>query len=860
MSSPQRKPKQPSVFNSPALNKANWLGRYLEVEGKGTNEIHAVLEMAERSIVNALASIGPDGPISSGIRKAQLNLALQSVRKILRGTFGSVTDIIRSKQAEAAVAAVDAGLFDDRGVMKLLFPHSVDRQNYADSLRETAQRNIQATVTRVIKTEQPLSARVWRTNALSNGLVSKAVNNALARGESAENLAKEIRHLVRPDAPGGISYAAMRLARTEINNAFHAQSIDDARKKPWVHQMRWNLSKVHKDDPGDKCEEYALQGLFDIDRVPNKPHPHCRCFVTAELPDYQQFEDNLVMGHYDSYLDSVMGEDYSANRGQPDRTIEPVAKVQQQYSPNAKLSDITHYDNLETPEQVATVLKTRFPGLQVDNFTSNFVGTEEAREIARGIDQMMQLYPESGLKQVVVGDGPEGEWARTIRDTDGKSIIKWNMKYSKDSQEFGMQSQIDEASGFHTPQSGARPYYSTTVHEFGHVIDNDGNQMARMNVQDSFLSAIEEASVPETDEALKLWYETNSPSLYSLERNYVAVGGWSPNDGEALAEAFCDVVMNGDDAKPLSKTLYQIMIDEREGNFQRAVGVEQTWSSSIAMLDKQLVTFDKYDNVGDIAIVLNNQFGVDVDSDLGFNDADMDLKVAKELANQFAVLQDKYPEIQIHQMSNDDLIDDTVFAITYPASGGGSTMQFNRKYMSSYADFAQAEYQSEIEIKYNKKGEPVVDKLAVGFHPAGVSNEPAKSVLTHEWGHAIDNFIMGYGLNDWDSTEPILDLLWNDYKGISTGFPELLEKRDFPKWWGYLRKNLSGYSFEDKARTSVNRAEALAEAFDDVERNGEKAMHGSKLLYQYLMNKRDEALEERNQRVAYQAAKRLGRL
>lgn len=619
MSMPQRKPKKPSVFNSPQVQKANWLGRYLEVEGKAGNEIHAVLEMAERSIVNALASIGPDGPISTGVRRAQLNLALQSVRKILRGTFGSVTDIIRSKQEQAAVAAVDAGIFDERGVMKLLFPNSVDRQNYADSLRETAQRNIQSTMTRVLKTEQPLSARVWRTNALSNGLVSKAVNNALARGESAENLAKEIRHLVRPDTPGGVSYAAMRLARTEINNAFHAQSIEDARKKPWVHQMRWNLSKVHKDDPGDECEEYAFQGLFDIDKVPNKPHPNCRCYVTAEVPDYQQFEDNLVQGHYDPYLDSVMGEDFSASRGQPDKPAN--APVTQQYSADAKVNDIT---------------------------------------------------------------------------------------------------------------------------------------------------------------------------------------------------------------------------------------------ASVAMLDNDIVTFDKYDNVSDIAIVLNNQFGVDVDSDLGFNDTDMDLKVAKELANQFAVLQNKYPEIQIHQMSNEDLIDDSVFAITYPASGGGSTIHFNQKYMSSYADFAQAEYQGEIEVRYNKKGKAVVDKLDVGFHPAGAADAPAKSVLTHEWGHAIDNYIMGYGLDDWDSTQPILDLLWNDFRGVQTGFPELLDSDETVQWWTYLRKNLSGYSFEDKGHTTINRAEALAEAFDDVERNGEKALPGSKLLYQYLIGKRNEAIEEQKARLAYSASKRLG--
>lgn len=290
--------------------RANWLGRYLEVEKKTVPAINAVLEDAERSIWSTLKSLGDDG-FSTGIRRAQLNLSLRNVRRQLKDMFGSVTDIIRDKQGDAAVAAVEAGLFDDRGVMKLLFPKAVDRERYSESLRVTAQRNIQSTMTRVLQTEQPLSGRVWKTNALARGQVSRVVNNALARGDSAINLANEVRDLVRPDTPGGISYAAKRLARTEINNAFHAQSINDMQNKPWLNQVQWNLSKVHASDPGDECEEYAAMKYFPPEQVPEKPHPNCRCFVTAKPMAYDEFEKGLISGQFDDYLDDVMPERWS---------------------------------------------------------------------------------------------------------------------------------------------------------------------------------------------------------------------------------------------------------------------------------------------------------------------------------------------------------------------------------------------------------------------------------------------------------------------------------------------------------------------------------------------------------------------
>lgn len=284
--------------------KANWLGRYLDVEGKFDDKLKGALGEAASHIDKTFAKYTDDTK-TGRVRRMQLALAHKEVRGHINDLFGTTGNLIRDHRQDAAVAAVNARLFDERGLLARIFGDKADREQYADSLRETARRNIESVVTRVLHTEQPLSKRVWKTRALAQGQISTAINNGLARGDSAVNIAKDVKALVRPDVSGGVSYAAKRLGRTEINNAFHAQSIFDAQNVPWIHQMHWYLSKVHESDPGDVCEDYAQIALFDVEHVPNKPHPNCRCFVTPEQEPYEQFETSLISGQYDQYLEQV---------------------------------------------------------------------------------------------------------------------------------------------------------------------------------------------------------------------------------------------------------------------------------------------------------------------------------------------------------------------------------------------------------------------------------------------------------------------------------------------------------------------------------------------------------------------------
>lgn len=216
--------------------------------------------------------------------------------------FGILKSEIEEGQKNAVDAAIDLAVSSESRILKRIFPNATDRADYIASLHQTAERNVQSMIIRITKTEQTLSRRVYNSRSLAEGTVNRIVNSGLAKGDSAAVIAKTVRGHISPDTPGGIGYAAKRLARTEINNAYHAQSIVQNEDKPWVESVRWNLSKSHPGTPGDACEMYARQKLFDKLHVPPKPHPNCLCYITPVVVAYEMFEKNLLAGAYNGWL------------------------------------------------------------------------------------------------------------------------------------------------------------------------------------------------------------------------------------------------------------------------------------------------------------------------------------------------------------------------------------------------------------------------------------------------------------------------------------------------------------------------------------------------------------------------------
>lgn len=598
------------------VRRANWLGRYLDVEKKFDKKLKVALKDAASHIDSMFSEFKDDDNLSRQIRRQQVALAHKEVRKELRSLFGNVGNIIKDSRQDAAVAATDAMLFDERGVLATLFKNPADRQNYADSLRQTARRNIESVVTRVLETEMPLSQQVWKTQALSQGLVSRAVNQGIAVGASYTEIAESVKHLIRPDVPGGISYAATRLGRTETNNAFHAQSINEAQEIPWVHEMRWNLSKTHEEQ-GCLCEEYAMIGTFPKEKVPRKPHPHCRCYMTMVQEPYDQFEQRLVMGHYNEYLDEKMGRGY-ADRSISSATIAPRdldarPPLPQEVSEilEKKKEDDGTWQTATTHSELVQRFQTEWAdkGPVLTNFTPENIAVEDAKELLASVTDNLTKYPQAqgNFTQVVLAEGPDFEYARIIRDADGNHSVKFNVGYTRDRDAFLRSVQQNVKDGFHPKNTDTQAFYDMMTHEFGHILDNIADQrprdQAQLVVREFYennvaeyprLPSLLEINPNDTPEGFaewqratarvkeerkvwnkeaKEWLKTEAPSGYSIS------DFGSLDSGEALAEAFLDVSRNGDDAKPLSKALHDKLIEELEAE-KPIRDVITEWSSA----------------------------------------------------------------------------------------------------------------------------------------------------------------------------------------------------------------------------------------------------------------------------------------
>ena len=282
---------------------------YARVTGATERQILKLLaEAAADSRKEALRLMKQPG-FAKLTRAAQQRLVENALHLQMRSVWEGVGHLTIFGEKEAARAALASSDFLQNRLWK-------DTGKLGADYRRTIQREANAGIDAFISRSEnihPFSRRVYKNNALARDLVSRRVNIALLRGLSAEEFAREVAGLIRPGT--AVNYNAMRLARTEINNAFHFTQIRYTREMPWVDGYVWNLSGSHPTI--DICNTMAQQnhdgigrGTYKKGNVPGKPHPHCFCYLTTVVADTKKFERQLLNGSYDPYLKNQdrMGE------------------------------------------------------------------------------------------------------------------------------------------------------------------------------------------------------------------------------------------------------------------------------------------------------------------------------------------------------------------------------------------------------------------------------------------------------------------------------------------------------------------------------------------------------------------------
>lgn len=289
-----------------ATLRKRWLTRYMQVQSQTDTRIRTILVDAAEGANDQVSALANNSTFSAGVRTAQLKLTMRVVKEVLDDVFMGITPVIRSGQKSEAKAAIEGLTETDRQYLEAAFQNAGAVRDFIDSQILQAQIQVVQAVNRVTKSDIPLSKRVYRTKALAQRWVQRDVTMGIARGASAQEIAKIVRKHIRPNTPGGVSYAALRLGRTELNNAFHATSIEFSQDRPWIQGMEWHLSAVHQHDPArvEICETYAGQ-IFPVNGTPAKPHPQCRCFVTPMLEPIDIFVRNLTAGQYRDWIDKA---------------------------------------------------------------------------------------------------------------------------------------------------------------------------------------------------------------------------------------------------------------------------------------------------------------------------------------------------------------------------------------------------------------------------------------------------------------------------------------------------------------------------------------------------------------------------
>lgn len=284
------------------------LTQYLVVQHALDQQVLASLRVANTNISRELVKFTKKAGIGAAVRSEQLLRTQQAMHAEMGRLWTRVGDQTRTSQSVAAAAAAQTMLDGSESVLASLFSEA-DRALMAASARAQAARSVEVLRERLSGTShKPLSEAVYDQAALSSGKIDDIVNNAIARGASAVDLARDVRAFVNPNTPGGVRYAAMRLGRTELNNAFHAAQVREAQQSPFIEGVKWELSGSHP--VPDECNRFAEQehvtgweeGVFRPEEVPSKPHPNCLCYTIPVTVDQKEFLKAFQEGKYDRYL------------------------------------------------------------------------------------------------------------------------------------------------------------------------------------------------------------------------------------------------------------------------------------------------------------------------------------------------------------------------------------------------------------------------------------------------------------------------------------------------------------------------------------------------------------------------------
>ena len=267
---------------------------YLKVQKLHVDPIIRAYILASEELAKRIRAAAPDGSLANKMTLMQLQAQRASInayiKELERG--GLLAAIDEGQRAAIKAASELMSKYDKTLIESIADKQLRDIVTKAEARRAAS--SLETLLARQASSKLGLSQQVYKTGLATSAQLDNLINKNLAEGSTWGEFAADVKKFINPNTPGGASYAAARLARTEINNAFHSASIERAKAIGFASGMDWHLSGSHPE--GDICDDLKDNSPYAFDEVPAKPHPHCFCFVTPNLMTEEEFLTALFDG------------------------------------------------------------------------------------------------------------------------------------------------------------------------------------------------------------------------------------------------------------------------------------------------------------------------------------------------------------------------------------------------------------------------------------------------------------------------------------------------------------------------------------------------------------------------------------
>ena len=200
------------------MTSPNPLQDYLRVQQKMDVRMRTILIQAAITTARKILLLSKKNGVGARTREAQLGLFLEYLKNEQTELWvHTIYPLIVKTMKEAAGSADNAADYIDEVLRTAVGDHQ------AEFLLEGIR--VQARIAASFDLDsraRVLSGRVWKNVDQNIARIQRVVQKHLVTGSvNARELAADVRRFIDPNTKGGASYAAMRLARTEINGAFH---------------------------------------------------------------------------------------------------------------------------------------------------------------------------------------------------------------------------------------------------------------------------------------------------------------------------------------------------------------------------------------------------------------------------------------------------------------------------------------------------------------------------------------------------------------------------------------------------------------------------------------------------------------